>query len=94
MPNFRTVQDAQTWCGQHFPSTSTSTHWMPQMDFLTTVKIAMAVTVLASVYYIGKEGLPDTWAGIKNVYAWIRNLFGGQKAATPATTVSATTPVA
>ena len=69
------------------------------MDFITWVKITLAVTLLASVYYIGKEGLPDTWAGVKNVYAWLRNLGRGTKtvtAATPVavTTVTPTTPVA
>lgn len=88
-----TTRQLYQWCSDHgYHRLSTvSPKQGSYMDFLTYVKIAMAVTVLASVYYIGKEGLPDTWAGIKNIYSWIRGLFSA-KTTTPAQ--PPTTPVA
>lgn len=90
-----TTKQLYQWCSDHgYHKLSISPKQGFHMDFLSYVKIAMAVTVLASVYYIGKEGLPDTWAGIKNVYAWIRGLFSAKTITTTTTTQPTTTPVA
>lgn len=94
-----TVSQLRTWCTDHgyqaiHPVTKITPNGTFHMDFMTQVKIALVLTAVASAYYIGKEGIPDTWNGIKNVYSWIRNIFSGTKITTPTVTITSTPPVA
>lgn len=97
MPIFNSVEQAQTWCSQHFPSqvaaqVAPTTHWsLPHMDWFT---IGFWAAIIAGVYMAGRIGLPQLWTDIKNVYASIRSYFSSSTPAqaAPATPANTTGP--